>query len=117
MVYAKLGPDDPRVKAVKEWLGKNYTVEENPGMGQQGLYYYYHVMSKALTAANLGKLPLKDGKSADWRNDLATKLLSSQREDGSWVNTNSRWWEADPQLVTCFSILTLQQLYRAMEAP
>ena len=116
MVYAKLGPDDPRVKAVKEWLGKNYTVEENPGMGQQGLYYYYHVMSKALTAANLGKLPLKDGKSADWRNDLATKLLSSQREDGSWVNTNSRWWEADPQLVTCFSILTLQQLYRAMEA-
>jgi len=117
MIYAKMTPDDPRVAAVKKWLGKNYTVEENPGLGQQGLYYYYHVMSKALTASNMGKLPLADGKSADWRNDLATKLLSSQREDGSWVNANSRWWENDPQLVTAFSILTLQQIHRAMQAP
>ena len=118
MVYAKLDADDPRVKAVKEWLGKNYTIDENPGLGKQGLYYYYHVMSKALTAANIDKLPLANGKSAaDWRNDLATKLLSTQREDGSWVNTNSRWWEADPKLVTCYSILALQQLYRAMQAP
>ncbi len=117
MIYAKLPPDDPRVSAVKKWLEKNYTVAENPGLGQQGLYYYYHVMSKALTAANMGKLPLANGKSADWRNDLATKLLSSQREDGSWVNPNSRWWENDPQLVTAFSILSLQQIHRAMQAP
>jgi squalene-hopene/tetraprenyl-beta-curcumene cyclase len=74
-------------------------------------------MSKALTAANMGKLPLANGKSADWRNDLATKLLSSQREDGSWVNPNSRWWENDPQLVTAFSILSLRQIHRAMHTP
>jgi squalene-hopene/tetraprenyl-beta-curcumene cyclase len=74
-------------------------------------------MSKALTAANIGKLPLPDGKSADWREDLAAKLLSMRREDGSWVNTNSRWWESDPQLVTCYTILTLQQLHRAMQTP
>ena len=113
MVYAKLEPDDPRIKAVKEWLGKNYSVEENPGLGDQGLYYYYHVMSKALAASNTGKFKLADGKSTDWRNDLATRLLSSQREDGSWVNTNSRWWENDPQLVTCYSVLALHQIHRA----
>ncbi len=113
LVYAKVGADDPRVTAVRDWLARNYSVEENPGLGQQGLYYYYHVMSKALTAANVGKLALPGDKTADWRNDLATTLLASQREDGSWVNTNSRWWENDPALVTCYAVLTLQQLHRA----
>ena len=61
LIYAKLGPDDPRVKAVKEWLGKNYTMEENPGMGAAGLFYYYQTMSKALSAAGIDKLKLQDG--------------------------------------------------------
>jgi len=112
MVYADLEKDDKRIVAVREWLGKNYSVEENPGLGQQGLYYYYHVMAKALAAADVGKIKLADGSSADWRNQLANRLLSSQREDGSWVNPNARWWENDPQLVTCYSILALHQMYR-----
>ena len=113
LVYAKLEADDPRVAAVKEWLGKNYSVAENPGLGDQGIYYYYHVMAKALTAANIGKLQLADGTAADWRKDLAGKILAAQREDGSWVNANSRWFENDPQLVTCYAILTLEQIDRS----
>ena len=111
MIYAKLQADDPRVVAVKEWLGKNYTMEENPGMGQQGLYYYYQAMSKALAAAGIDKLPLENGGTADWRNDLASSLLSKQREDGSWVNANARWMESDPVLVTSYTIMALQQVY------
>jgi len=111
LVYAKLGPDDPRVVAVKEWLSKNYTLTENPGMGAQGLYYYYQAMSKALSAANIGKLQLADGKEADWRNDLADALLKKQKADGSWVNDNSRWMEADPVLVTAYSVMALEQIY------
>ena len=110
-IYAKLSADDPRVLAVKEWLGKNYTVEENPNMGDQGLYYYYQTMSKALTAANIDLLQLENGKEADWRNDLGSRLLVNQREDGSWVNKNGRWMESNPVLVTAYTVLSLAQIY------
>ena len=109
-IYAKLSAEDPRVVAVKEWLGKNYTVEENPGMGAQGLYYYYQTMAKALTAANVDQLQLDSGKKADWRTELANKLLSAQREDGSWVNSNGRWMESNPVLVTSYTVLALEQI-------
>ena len=111
LIYAKLGPDDPRVKAVKEWLGKNYTLTENPGMGAEGLYYYYQTMSKALSAANIDKFELADGKKVDWRSDLAGALLSKQREDGSWANANGRWMESNPILVTAYSVMALEQIY------
>ena len=111
MIYAKVSADDPRVVAVKEWLGKNYTLDENPGIGDEGLYYYYQTMAKALSAANVNLLKLEDGKEADWRNDLAVRILSKQREDGSWVNPNGRWMESNPVLVTAFTVLTLEQIH------
>lgn len=122
MIYAELDEKDPRVVAVKKWAGENYSVKENPGMatkedpslGQQGLYYYYHAMAKALAAANVDKLPLKGGKKADWRKDIANELLTGQREDGSWINPNSRWWESDPVLVTAYAVLTLEQIYHSI---
>jgi squalene-hopene/tetraprenyl-beta-curcumene cyclase len=113
-VYAKVSSDDPRVVAVKEWLGKNYTTNENPGMGTQGLYYYYQTMSKALTAANVTTLKLEDGKEADWRKELGEKLLSTQRENGSWVNENARWMESNPVLVTAYTVLSLEQICDAI---
>ena len=110
-IYAKVSATDPRVVAVKEWLGKNYTLDENPGMGAQGLYYYYQTMSKALAAANVGTLELEGGKQADWRKDLGEKILATQREDGSWVNANGRWMESNPVLVTAYTVMSLEQIY------
>jgi squalene-hopene/tetraprenyl-beta-curcumene cyclase len=114
LVYAKLSPDDPRVVAVKEWLGKNYTMEENPNMGAEGLYYYYQAMAKALNASGIDKLPLEDGTTADWRKDLGGKLLSIQRSDGSWVNDNGRWMESNPVLVTAYSVMALEEIYHSI---
>jgi squalene-hopene/tetraprenyl-beta-curcumene cyclase len=111
MVYAKVSADDPRVAAVKEWLGKNYTLEENPGVGTQGLYYYYNTMSKALAAAGIDKLPLENGKMVDWRKELCERLLSKQREDGSWVNDNGRWMESNAVLTTAYTVMALEQIY------
>ena len=111
LIYAKVGPDDPRVVAVKEWLGKNYTLEENPGMGPEGLYYYYQTMAKALSAANVNMFKLADGKEVDWRKELGGRLLSKQREDGSWANESGRWMESNPVLVTAFTVLSLEQIY------
>ena len=48
MVYAGLTSDDPRVKATVQWIRDHYDVKNNPGMGDAGLYYYYHTGDTAL---------------------------------------------------------------------
>ncbi len=111
LIYADLDPSDQRVKSVLRWLGDNYTLKENPGLGQQGLYYYFHAMTKSLVAAGIDHLERPDGTKVDWRKDLGRLLVSNQDKEGSWVNENSRWWENDDILVTSYVVLTLQQLY------
>ena len=99
-IYADLKPEDQRISSVKTWLAKNYSVTENPGMGAQGLYYYYHTMAKALTLSKMDSLTLADGKKVNWRQDLAKTLFNAQKADGSWMNDNARWMEKDPVLST-----------------
>jgi squalene-hopene/tetraprenyl-beta-curcumene cyclase len=114
-VYADVKRDDPRVQAVFEWLQKNFTLDENPGMGMQGRYYYYHTMAKALATYGADKLTSPEGKQVDWKADLGKKLLDLQKPDGSWSNSDSgRWWEKDPVLVTSYAVMTLEIIYRAM---
>jgi squalene-hopene/tetraprenyl-beta-curcumene cyclase len=107
MIYAGLKPDDPRVKAAAEYIARNYTLEENPGMGQAGLYYYYQTFAKALT--QLGKPTFTDavGKSHDWKQELIAALAKRQAADGSWVNPADRFMEGDPNLVTAYGLLAL----------
>jgi squalene-hopene/tetraprenyl-beta-curcumene cyclase len=107
MIYAGVSRDDPRVKAAYEWIRRHYTVDENPGMGPQGLYYYYHTFAKALDTIGDEKLVDADGQSHDWRAELVQKLISTQKDDGSWINNNPRWLEGDPNLVTAYSLLAL----------
>jgi squalene-hopene/tetraprenyl-beta-curcumene cyclase len=105
-----LTKEDPRVVAVKDWLWSNYTIEENPGMGQQGYFYYLHLLTKALTASGEDRLKLANGAEVLWRDQVAVRLLKLQKADGSWVNPEPRWWEADPVLVTCYAVMTLEML-------
>lgn len=112
-IYANLDRDDPRVVAAHEWLRRHYTLEENPGMGMQGYYYYLVTMSRALDAWGSTTItPLnRDGSPAeprDWANDLIARLASLQRPDGSFVNESDRWMEGDPVLVTAYALLALQ---------
>jgi squalene-hopene/tetraprenyl-beta-curcumene cyclase len=107
-IYADLKPGDPRVTAALDWLRGNYTVEENPGMGSAGLYYYYELMAKALTLAGLDTLETRDGRKINWREDLALKLLNLQKADGSWANDNGRWWEKDDVLDTAYAMTAME---------
>ena len=86
MIYAGVGPDDPRVKAAVKWIRKHYDLKSNPGMGDAGLYYYYHTFAKALDA--LGQDEFEDAKGVkhDWRAELRAELARRQQPDGSWVN-------------------------------
>jgi squalene-hopene/tetraprenyl-beta-curcumene cyclase len=107
MIFAGLKADDPRVKAATEWLKKHYTFEENPGMGQAGLFYFYHTASKALGVLGGDTFTDAAGKSHDWRDELTTAIVSRQRQDGSWANANERWMEGEPVLTTAYALLAL----------
>lgn len=107
MIYAGVGPDDPRVKAATKWIQKNYTVTSNPGMENAGLYYYYHTFAKALDAMKQDELVDASGKPHNWRAELLAELAKRQRPDGSWLNDNNRWLEGDANLVTGYALLTL----------
>jgi squalene-hopene/tetraprenyl-beta-curcumene cyclase len=107
MIYCGAKPDDPRVKAAVTWAKKHYTLDENPGMADAGLYYYYQLFAKALSAMNQPTIVDESGKSHDWRNELVTAIISRQQPDGSWVNKNARWMEGDPNLVTGYALLAL----------
>jgi squalene-hopene/tetraprenyl-beta-curcumene cyclase len=113
-IYANLKRDDPRVLAVLDWLRKNYTLDENPGMGPQGLFYYFHTMTKALNLYGTGELELLNGQKINWRKELALKLINLQQRDGSWSNENGRWWEKDPALVTSYALLSLEMIHRGL---
>jgi squalene-hopene/tetraprenyl-beta-curcumene cyclase len=107
-IYANLKKDDPRVVAAVNWLKRNYTLDENPGLGAQGLFYYYQTLAKALTAYGEDTFTDAAGKVHDWRHDLMKKLVSLQKFDGYWMNDNGRWWENDPVLCTTYSLLALE---------
>jgi squalene-hopene/tetraprenyl-beta-curcumene cyclase len=107
MIFAGVGPDDPRVKAAIGWLKKHYSLETNPGMGDNGLYYYYHTFAKALDALGQEVFEDEDGVKHEWRKELAAELVARQQPDGSWINENGRWLEGDANLVTGYALLTL----------
>lgn len=107
MIYAGVDREDVRVKAVIDFLRSNYNVDQNPGMGPQGLFYYYQTMAKALNALGDEQFMDAGGNEQQWKLQLRSKLLSVQREDGSWVNENTRWMEGDPNLVSAYALLTL----------
>lgn len=106
-IYVDLKKDDPRFQSAYQWIQNHYDLTQNPGMGKEGLYYYYHTFGKTMVL--LGEPVIVDANQVkhNWKEELATAILSQQLADGSWKNTSSRWWEADPRLVTAYAIITL----------
>ncbi|MGI9455417.1 MAG: prenyltransferase/squalene oxidase repeat-containing protein [Aeoliella sp.] len=107
MIYAGVEANDPRVQAAHKWIQKNFTLTENPGIGQSGVFYYYHTFAKALYAMGDSTVVDVEGVEHDWRAELVAKLAELQQVDGSWLNANDRWFEADPNLVTGYALLSL----------
>jgi squalene-hopene/tetraprenyl-beta-curcumene cyclase len=107
MIYAGLTGDDPRVKAAFSYIAKHYTLDENPGLGQRGLYYYYQTFAKAM--ALVGKPTFTDstGKVHDWRAELVAALGKRQNANGSWANPADSFMEGDPNIVTAYGLLAL----------
>jgi squalene-hopene/tetraprenyl-beta-curcumene cyclase len=108
MIYAGVKPGDPRIKAAIGWIKNNYSVRINPGLGQQGLYYYYHTFAKSLAVLDLDHVEDSAGVHHDWRAELFDQVATLQRPNGSWVNRAPRWYEGDPNLSTAYILLALK---------
>lgn len=81
-IYANLKKDDPRVKAAYNWVRRNYDLSQNPGAGQQGLFYYYHTFAKTLYVLDEKAVVDYKGNAHNWREDLAKMLLKKQKKMG-----------------------------------
>jgi squalene-hopene/tetraprenyl-beta-curcumene cyclase len=108
--YANVKKGDPRVEAAVNWIREHYTVEENPGVGQKTVYYYYMVFAKALQAYGEPVIVDARNRQHNWREDLGKKLLQLQHPEGYWVNTEPAEWQDRPVLVTSFVIIALEHI-------
>ncbi len=107
MIHAGLAHDDPRIKAALAYIKNHYTLEENPGQGQRGLYYYYQTFAKAMSLLGAPTFVNAAGKPHDWRAELVAALAKRQADNGGWVNREDRFMEGDPNIVTSYCLLAL----------
>ncbi|MFT5290449.1 MAG: squalene-hopene/tetraprenyl-beta-curcumene cyclase [Planctomycetota bacterium] len=117
-LFAGLKKDDPRVQILWTWLQRNYSLDINPGFeasndpraAYQGLFYYFFTMARALSLYGEETIVDATGTAHAWRAELAGRLVSMQRQDGSWKNDNSeRWYEGNPVLATAYALVTLRE--------
>jgi len=114
LIYAEVARDDVRVQSAFDWASKHWSLEENPGMGAQGLFFFYNVLAKSLSAYGADMVPLENGDLLNWKEAVAEKLVGMQKQDagghGYWINEKARFWEGDPVLTTSYILLALQML-------
>ena len=111
LLYCGIAKNDPRIAKATAWLAKNYTVERNPGMGDDrkewGLYYYYFTMAKCLEAIGGEHFIDAKGVKHAWKADITSALANRQQANGSWVNPADHWMEGNAPLVTGYALMTL----------
>lgn len=99
------GPDQPGPRAIErasQWLGRNFSVQTNPGAGAQSwLLYYLHVLNRA------GRLTARQKfGDHDWFAEGAKSLLESQAvKGGYWKRAGHA--ENDPVIATSLALLFL----------
>lgn len=104
---------DPQIKRAFDWLGKNFTVTDNPGhnMGMGGIlpggkkmilwyFYYLYGLERAGDLTSTEKFG-----EHEWYPEGAKELIRIQNADGSWKEPSS---EGDIW-ATCFAILFLKR--------
>jgi len=115
LVYANVSRDDVRIQSAFDWSARHWSLKENPGMGTQGMYFFYNVLAKSLDTYGQDLIPRPDKQLVDWRTELARKVVALQKIDpktghGYWVNDTGRFWENDPVLSTAYALLALERL-------
>ena len=102
LLYSDLPPDDQRVVSALGWIEANFTVDENLGMGQQGRYYGFSAMGRALSAWGSDEVG-----GRDWRDAVVRAVAGLQEEDGGMRVVHERWMEGDRDLITGYALIAV----------
>ncbi len=103
LVFANIDPDDPRMASAWKWIEENYTLEENPGLDQQGYYYYLCTMARALDAFGVDEI-----NGRNWREDMIDKIHELQYNNGAYKVLSPRWMENNDILIAAYALIALQ---------
>jgi hypothetical protein len=110
-IQGKQWMKDKDVVSGMEWLGKNFTVAENPGPhdadGGQGGWQYYYLYALERAGIFFGSETVG---AHEWYPEGAQYLLGAQAADGSWMSKGADHaiWD------TCFAILFLRRATRPL---
>lgn len=114
MLYAGLDKNDPRVSAAIDWVRDNWSLNHNANMpaaqAQEGIYYYYMTLARALAAYGQDVIRETNGRNHHWRLELLEKLADRQRPTGGWENSADRWMEGIPELATAYVLIALDEI-------
>jgi len=108
--------DSKEVQGARAWLVAHHRVDQVPGIPadnpsnwHRGLrFYYLAAAARAFNALNVKEAP----KGNDWRRQLVTTLVKTQRADGSWVNEVETQKEDDPFIATSLALQALVAAWR-----
>lgn len=112
-LYAGLERDDRRVQLAYDWITSNYELDENPGIGTDGYYYYLVTFARALDAWGEATIEASAPGSGsvrerDWAGDLIRKLAELQEPDGGFRVVDDRWMEDNRVLITAYCVVAAQ---------
>ncbi|MBU0637585.1 MAG: DUF4159 domain-containing protein [Planctomycetes bacterium] len=82
-----------------DWLGREYTPDENPHGGGRWKYYYLYGVERVGRASGQKHL-----RQRDWFREGAAHLLEKQQPDGSWTDGGALM---DDVRNTCFALMFL----------
>jgi squalene-hopene/tetraprenyl-beta-curcumene cyclase len=113
--------DDPRVRAARRWLERQFTATTHPGAyaerrepDRRAVYFYYSASAaKAFRALGLKEIETEHGR-VDWARALADELVRRQRPDGSWHNPVGAVREDDPVNATALAAMALAECRAAL---
>lgn len=97
----KGGSIPPEAQKTLEWIGKNFSVTENPGRGGTWHYYYLYSMERAGIITGVKKFG-----DYDWHLEGSRHLVFGQADDGSWRETASKH-PGNEVINTSFALLFL----------
>lgn len=103
----------PSVSKGLDWLGKNFSVTDNPKGHAIWHYYYLYGLERVGTVSGL-----KEFGGHNWYKEGAEYLLKAQQKDGSWKSTAPGLAnDSDDVIDTCFAILFLRRATPELKKP
>jgi hypothetical protein len=128
LLHLGVDKEDERVQAAVGWLTTFFHTSKNPNfpaarrgsnptmLPERGIYFYYlNGMSEALALFGEPLLLKTDGTEIDWAAQIARRLISVQKPDGTWRSESSTMHENDPNLATSLAIMTLARIRPFLE--